>query len=69
MAPLPETQLRCTGCNRRLVDFVNEVQAGQVILELKCPRCGQPNMEIIRPLRPRDDANIDAGRLRPPRAP
>jgi phage FluMu protein Com len=53
MATLPQIQLRCTGCNRRLGDLVNEVQAGQLILELKCPRCGHPHLEIIRPnLRP-----------------
>ena len=46
---LPQMQLRCSGCNRRLGDFVNEVQAGQLILELKCPRCGQPHVEVIRP--------------------
>jgi phage FluMu protein Com len=45
----PQSQLRCSGCNRRLGDFVNEVQTGQLILELKCPRCGQPHVEIIRP--------------------
>jgi hypothetical protein len=27
---------------------VNEIQAGQVILELKCPKCGRPHAEIIR---------------------
>jgi phage FluMu protein Com len=47
-------QLRCSNCNRRLGDFVNEVQAGQLLLELKCPRCGQPHLEIIRPLASRD---------------
>jgi hypothetical protein len=28
-----QTQIRCGECNRRLGDFVNEVRAGQVILE------------------------------------
>ena len=46
-----QTQVRCRECNRRLGDFVNELQAGQVILELKCPKCGRPHLEIIRPLR------------------
>ena len=54
MSPLLQSQLRCTACNRRLGDFVNEVQAGQVILELKCPRCGQPHLEVIRPSSSRD---------------
>jgi phage FluMu protein Com len=44
-----QTQVRCRECNRRLGDFVNELQAGQVILELKCPKCGRPHLEIIRP--------------------
>jgi len=35
-----------------LGDIVNEVESGQVLLELKCPRCGQPHLEIIRPSRP-----------------
>ena len=44
-----QMQVRCRECNRRLGDFVNELQAGQVILELKCPKCGRPHVEIIRP--------------------
>jgi hypothetical protein len=44
-----QTQVRCRECNRRLGDFVNELQAGQVILELKCPKCRRPHLEIIRP--------------------
>ncbi len=49
MAVVLQIQVRCSGCNRRLADFVNEVRAGQVIFELKCPRCGQPHLEVIRP--------------------
>ena len=49
MAVALQIQVRCSGCNRRLADFVNEVRAGQVIFELKCPRCGQPHLEVIRP--------------------
>jgi phage FluMu protein Com len=44
-----QTQVRCAGCHRRLADLVNEIEAGQVILELKCPRCGQSNLEVVRP--------------------
>ena len=58
VANVPQTQLRCTGCNRRLGDLVNEIQQGQVILELKCPRCGQPHLELIRPLDLPDDARL-----------
>jgi phage FluMu protein Com len=49
MATALQVQIRCAGCNRRLGDLVNEIDAGQVILELKCPRCGQPHLEVIRP--------------------
>jgi phage FluMu protein Com len=49
MAPVAQIQIRCTGCNRRLGDLINEVEAGQVLIELKCPRCGQPHLEVIRP--------------------
>jgi Zn finger protein HypA/HybF involved in hydrogenase expression len=48
MAALPQTQVRCNECNRRLGDYVNEVTTGQVILELKCPKCGAPHTELIR---------------------
>jgi phage FluMu protein Com len=43
-----QSQVRCAECNRRLADYVNEVGAGQLILELKCPRCGRPHVEVIR---------------------
>ena len=48
MATVTQTQVRCAGCNRRLADVVNEVEAGQVLVEWKCPRCGQPHLEVIR---------------------
>jgi len=51
MATVTQIQIRCTGCNRRLADLVNEVEAGQVLVELKCPRCGQPHLEVIRSAR------------------
>ena len=46
--PIPQVQMRCTGCNRRLGDYVNEVKVGLVILEMKCPKCGQPHTEVLR---------------------
>jgi phage FluMu protein Com len=49
VATVTQTQIRCAGCNRRLADLVNELEAGQVLVELKCPRCGQPHVEVIRP--------------------
>ena len=48
MAIVTQIQIRCAGCNRRLADVVNEVERGQVLLELKCLRCGQPHLEIMR---------------------
>lgn len=66
MSSAIQTQVRCTGCNRRLGDYVNEVQAGQVILELKCPKCGQPHMEIIRDHGQMDPARPTTAASRPP---
>ena len=58
MATIDQVQVRCADCNRRLADFVNEVQGGQLILELKCPRCGHPHVEIIRA--PTKSDSVDA---------
>jgi phage FluMu protein Com len=55
MVSVTQTQVRCATCNRRLADVVNEVQAGLVIFELICPRCGQPHLEFIRPSAPPKD--------------
>jgi phage FluMu protein Com len=44
-----QIQIRCAGCNRRLADLVNEVQAGEALIESKCPRCGLPHLEVVRP--------------------
>jgi len=52
LAAVTQIQVRCATCNRRLGDLVNEVRAGQVLFELKCPRCGNPHMEVVRPLPP-----------------
>jgi len=49
VSTVTQIQVRCTGCGRRLCDYLGELEAGQVILELKCPRCGQPHTEVIRP--------------------
>ena len=48
MATVLQIQIRCAGCNRRLADLVNEVEMGQVLVEMKCPRCGHSNLEVIR---------------------
>jgi phage FluMu protein Com len=62
MATVRQRQIRCAGCNRRLADVVNEVEAGQVLVELKCPRCGQPHLEVIRSRRlsPAEASDIDS---------
>jgi hypothetical protein len=39
-----QAQIRRTACNRRLANLINEVEAGQVIVEMKCPRCGSPHL-------------------------
>jgi phage FluMu protein Com len=44
-------QIRCRGCHRRLADVVNNVVAGEILVEVKCPRCGQPHVEVIRSVR------------------
>lgn len=44
-------QIRCRGCYRRLADVVNNVEAGEILLEIKCPRCAQPHVEVLRPPR------------------
>ena len=62
MATIIQVQVRCAGCNRRLADIVNELQGGQVLIELKCPRCGQPHLEVIRP-----DAAHASSSASPPR--
>jgi phage FluMu protein Com len=51
MTTVTQMAIRCAGCNRRLADLVNEVEAGHALVELKCPRCGQPHLEVIRPPR------------------
>lgn len=50
MATVFQVQIRCLGCNRRLADVVNEIEFGQAIIELKCSRCGNPHLEILRAL-------------------
>lgn len=53
MAAVTQIQVRCATCNRRLADLVNEIRDGQVFFELKCPRCGNPHIEVVRPSQPR----------------
>lgn len=43
-----QVQVRCESCNRRIADVVNEIERGQVVLEIKCPKCGQPHTEVLR---------------------
>jgi phage FluMu protein Com len=50
MATVFQVQIRCAACNRRLADVVNDIEIGQAIIELKCPRCANSHLEILRPL-------------------
>jgi phage FluMu protein Com len=50
MGTVFQVQIRCTTCNRRLADVVNEIEIGQAIVELKCPRCANSHLEILCPL-------------------
>jgi phage FluMu protein Com len=63
MARVFQSQVRCAGCHRRLADLVNEIDGGQLLLELKCPRCGHSHLEVMRP---RPDSNRITPPLRPP---
>src|SRR5262245_8936441 len=49
VATVVKVPIRCDVCNRRLGDLVNGIHVGQIILKLKCPRCGQSHLEVIRP--------------------
>ena len=49
LAITTQTQVRCGTCNRRLADLINMMDAGQIVLEFKCPRCGDNHLEIVRP--------------------
>lgn len=50
MAVAEQVEIRCGNgrCNRRLADVTNEVERGQVVLEIKCPKCGNPHTEILK---------------------
>ena len=48
MEAFVQRQVRCAACNRRLADVISEIDAGQVIFEVKCPRCGHSHLEIFR---------------------
>lgn len=43
-----QEQLRCTGCGRRLADYVNQLESGTVVLEIKRPKCGTQNRVSLR---------------------
>lgn len=47
MALAEQTQFRCTSCNRRLADYADDIVEGQVLVEIKCPKCGAPNSVVL----------------------
>lgn len=51
LAEQVQTQIRCSQCRLRLLDFVNEIRSGRVLLEIKCPRCHELHMQLIGELK------------------
>ena len=43
-----QLQFRCTKCNRRLADYVDDIANGRLLLEIKCPKCGVPNSLLVK---------------------
>lgn len=43
-----QLQFRCTKCNRRLADYVEDIVTGRLLLEIKCPKCGVPNSLLVK---------------------
>jgi hypothetical protein len=41
-----QEQLRCSQCHRRLADYVNKLERGNVLIEVRC-RCGAVNSLTI----------------------
>lgn len=46
----PQTQVRCGACKGRLLDYVNEIRSGRILLEIKCD-CGKMHLELVGELR------------------
>jgi phage FluMu protein Com len=46
MSAPAQASLRCTSCNRRLADYANAIERGQVTVEVKC-RCGAMNSLLL----------------------
>jgi phage FluMu protein Com len=44
-----EQQLRCRACNRRLADYEDAITGGSVVIEVKCPKCGESNRITLTP--------------------
>lgn len=38
-----QQQFRCADCNRRLADYVDNIERGTVLIEVKCDKCGAAN--------------------------
>jgi len=43
MSTTVQQQFRCSACHRRLADFVDNIERGAVLIEVKCDKCGAAN--------------------------
>ena len=59
------TQLRCVRCQRRLADYLDNVQRGHALFEILCPKCGSGNTLSLRPQSPAEGPHLE----RPERPP
>lgn len=46
-----QIEVRCAECEHRLLDYVNEIRSGRVLLEIKCPWCRKMHVQIVGELR------------------
>ena len=47
VAAEPQTQVKCGNCRLRLLDVVNQIRSGRVVLEIKCPRCDKMHLQLV----------------------
>jgi phage FluMu protein Com len=43
-----EQKFRCQECTHRLFDYENGLERGYLVIEVKCPSCGEINRLNIR---------------------
>jgi phage FluMu protein Com len=46
-ATVPQVQVRCLTCGRRLCDVANAIEAGRAMVEVKCTKCGAVREEWL----------------------